>query len=250
MTSELARANFLLLEALEDDEAGRSEEAVETYSQAVELCLKARKKTEDEELKRKLASLATQALERAEAIKRPKATSPKPSPKKPAAASRVVPPLGLESLNLRDASGPILQPVPGAVGGGYSEEEKRVLAKTSLINGREYVPFHAADLRERFAFPVPFSDRHGKLTLAPKQRAKLVAWMRPDEFMRGEPRVLQLVDCYSVTQTVVSDCSFVASIAISAQYEKRFKKRLITSIIFPQNRAGCPVYNPCGEGSD
>ena len=123
------------------------------------------------------------------------------------------------------------------------------------------LPFIPADLSERFAFPLPWSDPAGKLPLAPKQRQKLVGctvlfncvycgvevgWCRPEEFI-PRPRMIQLVDCYSVKQTVVSDCSFVASIAVSAQYEKRYSKRLITSIIFPQNRAGEPIYNPCGK---
>ncbi len=240
--SELAMANFLVTEGLDEDEAGNLDVAVESYMQAVEVCLRAKDKADSQELKKKLTTLATQALERAEAIKkvdnRPvKAAAP--SPKKR------IGPLGLEGLNLHDLPPP---PPSGASskGGGYSDEEKNVLARTSLINGREYVPFLSVDLREKFAFPVPFTDKHGKLTLAPKQKAKLVGWMRPEEFMR-DPKVLQLVDCFSVTQTLVSDCSFVASIAISAQYEKRFKKRLITSIIYPQNRNGEPVYNPCGK---
>ena len=115
-----------------------------------------------------------------------------------------------------------------------------------LILIREYVPFMSIDLRETFAYKIAYSDHHGNLPLAPKQRKQLVKWARPDEFM-SEPTVLQLVDCYSVKQTVVSDCSFVASIAISAQHQKRFKSKLITSLIYPQNRKGEPVYNPCGK---
>jgi hypothetical protein len=47
------------------------------------------------------------------------------------------------------------------------------------------------DLRERFAFPLPFSDVHGKLALSAKQRQKLSKWARPDEFIR-EPAMIQL----------------------------------------------------------
>lgn len=83
-------------------------------------------------------------------------------------------------------------------------------------------------------------DKHGKLELSKKQSSKLVRWARPDEFI-ANPKVLEVVDCFSVKQTVVSDCSFVASIAISAQYEKRFGKKIITKLIYPQNRKGIKI---------
>lgn len=122
----------------------------------------------------------------------------------------------------------------------YTEDEKKVLRLTSTINGREYVPFMAGDLQERFAYSMPFSDRHGKLALSPKQQRSLARWARPDE-ISADPKIIENVDCFSIKQTVVSDCSFVASLAVSAQYEKRYHKRLITNIIYPQNRNGNPV---------
>ena len=66
-----------------------------------------------------------------------------------------------------------------------------MLAVTSLINRRQYLPFIPGDLREKFAFPMPYTDKHGKLDLSPKQTSKLVKWARPEEFM-SQPTVLQV----------------------------------------------------------
>lgn len=45
---------------------------------------------------------------------------------------------------------------------------------------------------------------------------------------------------------MVGDCSFVCSLAISADYERRFNIPLITNRLFPR-RNGLPAFNPCGK---
>lgn len=263
---EMERAEFLLYQALDEDEAGSVEEAVELYSQAVELCLQARKQTNDLDLQSKLAKLATQALERAENLKglKSKNTTEESEP----STNALAPKLPLSSLQSPTSSSRLghftnrvhltpdrsigSSPVEEkqnlciAGSGSYSKEEIAVLRLTSLINGREYVPFMSVDLKERFAYPIPFCDKDGKPALAPKQKNLFAKWARPHEIC-SNPKMIELIDYFSIKQTVVSDCSFVSSVAISALYEKKFKKKLITSIIHPQNRNGEPVYNPCGK---
>lgn len=60
--------------------------------------------------------------------------------------------------------------------------ELKILAITSKINNLSLVPFLKTDLKERFSFSIPFSDKDGKLALSSKQKSRLKAWMRPDEF--------------------------------------------------------------------
>ena len=124
----------------------------------MELCLATKDRLEDPNLVEKLSLVARQALERAEALKGREGTAssasiPTPSP------TALLKPLG--NLNWGD------EEVKGSGGGGgnYTAEEKKVLADTSTINGRQYLPFIAADLGERFAFPMPWSDPGGLLAL-------------------------------------------------------------------------------------
>ncbi|XP_054847839.1 calpain-7 isoform X1 [Eublepharis macularius] len=244
---DLERAHFLVTQAFDEDDKGNTEEAVELYTEAVELCLKTANETSDSVLQTKLKQLARQALDRAEELKD---TNPsqkdKPAALKPNQPVRTFFPLGPDfSLNDKPQTVRAVH-ASEPQGQRYTGEEIEVLRKTSKINGIEYVPFMSVDLRERFAFPVPFSDKCGKLPLSPKQKAMFSRWVRPDE-ISNNPTMIYTVSSFSIKQTIVSDCSFVASLAISAAYERRYNKKLITSIIYPQNKKGEPEYNPCGK---
>ncbi|KAH7962206.1 hypothetical protein HPB52_014908 [Rhipicephalus sanguineus] len=231
--------------------------------------------TDDKALHEKLTSIASQGLERAESIKaklasscgsgstiiRPAPSAPMLEGVRPSGSSKAsntslttrfsseasttsssLSCPGADGEHVRDSGNKLL--ISG--NDGYTRDEIEVLRKTSVINGREYVPFLETDKRDRFAFKLPFCDPDGKLSLSPKQRASFSHWARLEE-LSSDPKIIEVVDCFSIRQTVVSDCSFVASLAVSGLYEKRFKKKIITSIIFPQNRQGQPVYNPCGK---
>ncbi|XP_078098502.1 calpain-7 [Mustelus asterias] len=247
---DLERAHFLVTQAFDEDEKGNADEAVELYTEGVELCLKTANETSDQTLQGKLKQLARQALDRAEALKdsvSKMSAERKHFTGKQSQPVRTFQPLGPD-FSLNDK--PQLSRVQGSEhsthGQLYSSEEIEVLRKTSKINGIEYVPFMSVDLKERFAFPMPFSDRAGKLVLSPKQKALFSRWVRPDD-LSNNPTMIYTVSSFSIKQTVVSDCSFVASLAIGAAYERRYNKKLITSIIYPQNRRGEPEYNPCGK---
>lgn len=269
------RAKFLVQQAFEQDELHNKEEALELYTQAAELCLNLRQDVKDPKLLNNITKLAEQALDRAESLKSsanpssgahnhapPVQQRPLPTHSTAAAvpaqqqSDKKYPTLGPLGLSLREGdtgskspSMPRKTGLPSGGGGGgdaYSKEELQVLRTTSIINGREYVPFMMVDVKERFAYPVPFTDRNGLLALSPKQRDNFGKWMRPDQFCEN-PQMIYAVSCLSIRQTIVSDCSFVASLAIAAQYERRFRQKLITSIIYPQNRNGDPQFNPCGK---
>ena len=131
----------------------------------------------------------------------------------------------------------------------FSSQELSVLKATSNINGRVYMPWHDADLSELAdyrQFADSFNDPDGLPALAPKQVSVLHGWFRPGDIC-DEPKMVYAMSSASIKQTIVSDCSFVASLGVCAEYEKRFKKRLVTRCIYPQNKKGQPIINPYGK---
>jgi len=76
------------------------------------------------------------------------------------------------------------------------------LATTSLINNRKYIPFiEECDLKkESFFLPIPFTDKDGLLPLSEKQKKNLKGWLRPNEFIKDEPKIIDKIDSGTIKQ--------------------------------------------------
>ncbi|KJE90407.1 calpain-7 [Capsaspora owczarzaki ATCC 30864] len=129
---------------------------------------------------------------------------------------------------------------------GLTAEEIEVLRSTSYINGKVFPPWTDADARENYYRLTEFVDPDGPLVLSAKQSESFVSWKRASS-MSQSPVMIESVSAYSIRQTVVSDCSFVASLAICSEYERKFQKKVITRCIHPQDARGRPVFNANGK---
>jgi calpain-7 len=133
----------------------------------------------------------------------------------------------------------------------FSPEEISVLRQSSIINGKFFQPWiNGEEARETFQFASPFCDPDGLLPLSHSQREAQAVYLRPAEFMTPSqlpPVVIRTITPLAVTQDLVADCSFVCSLCIASAFEARHNKRLITSLIYPQNSRGLPTFNPSGK---
>ncbi|KAF9909090.1 calpain 7 [Lobosporangium transversale] len=125
-------------------------------------------------------------------------------------------------------------------------QELRVLKTTMVINNKRYHPWSDADVKDLLREKGPFTDPDGMLALSDKQTAKFGSWKRVSQIMEN-PKMICLISSTSIVQDIVTDCSFVASLCVSASYERRWKKQLIRACIYPKNKFGEPCYNPHGK---
>ncbi|RHY05840.1 hypothetical protein DYB25_008257, partial [Aphanomyces astaci] len=132
----------------------------------------------------------------------------------------------------------------------YTAEEVDVLRRSSVINGRLFQPWMASDTHVDVAADSLFVDPDGFLAMSPKQLDKLAKWSRPSDYGTNAPRMVSQISPFAIVQDVVTDCSFVASLCITAAYELRFHKQLITNIIYPQVSIVEKAYLKVNGGDD
>lgn len=176
--SEKETVKEILSHALDADENGDAEKAVEFYTKAVETILK----ISDPTLRERLNKYAVQALDRAEELRGISSPTHKSQAENVdeshannlrvqsnflAKSAKLI--LGSKTNFLTSVSDtntarlesdrPVPRPRVTASTSGYTEEEKRVLNHTSNINDNIFVPFMDVDLKDRFVFSIPFTDK-------------------------------------------------------------------------------------------
>lgn len=127
--------------------------------------------------------------------------------------------------------------------------ELDVLVRSSLLTSGVFLPWSDKKARAYdFSPPQKFVDPDGKLDLSPKQKETFYRWARPEELMPAQNiKMIDKISPYTIKQHCVSDCSFIAGLCISAANENRREgRRLVSSLIYPQDSNGTPIYNPSG----
>ncbi|ORE08732.1 cysteine proteinase [Rhizopus microsporus var. microsporus] len=247
----IEKAKFSFDQAELNEEKGNTEHALDYYSDAAELYLKAFKEyPNDTEEKLYARQEFMKAIDKAEQLKaqQQKATQfLSPRTRSSSSVSSTMDQLSNGSRRRSSSTSIQQQPTDDVMTQKLSASEIEVLKHTSSVNNNTFLPWiDETDLKEQFSYPTKFLDPMGSLALSEKQQEKFGGWRRPCDIMR-HPKLICCISSTSIIQDIVTDCSFVASLCVAAAYEQKFKKQLITSCIYPQNKQGLPCYNPNGK---
>ncbi|KAH7055137.1 hypothetical protein BKA57DRAFT_245153 [Linnemannia elongata] len=215
-------AQFAFEQAVAEQEKQHELGALDFYTDSADLFWQAWKDAPEGSIKDGLKQRLSDVMSRAEDLK---GVSINPTP----------------LLKIKASSTPVISG-PSTL----TRQELEVLKTTMLINNKKYHPWSDSDVKDLLREKGPFTDPDGMLPLSDKQTSKFGSWKRVSQIMEN-PKMICLISSTSIVQDIVTDCSFVASLCVSASYERRWKKQLIRACIYPKNKFGEPCYNPHGK---
>jgi len=131
-------------------------------------------------------------------------------------------------------------------------DEIKILSWSSQIASGIFLPFNEDEAKTYNYSPTkPDNDAAGIIPLSDKQKSRFHKWARPVEIVSRRQKLCKIaminsITPYTIKQYCVSDCSFICGLITSASFERRFKRRLVSSLIYPQDENGMPTYNPAG----
>ncbi|KAI1321427.1 calpain 7 [Mortierella claussenii] len=215
-------AQFAFEQAIAEHEKQHEQGALDFYTDSADLFLQAWKNAPEGPIKETLKQRLSDVMSRAEDLKG-------------------VPANSMPLLKVKSGSTPVISGPSN-----LTPQELQVLKTTMVINNKKYHPWSDADVKDLLREKGPFTDPDGMLPLSQKQIVKFGSWKRVSQIMEA-PKMICLISSTSIVQDIVTDCSFVASLCVSASYERRWKKQLIRACIYPKNKFGEPCYNPHGK---
>ena len=260
--SYASQANTKLSQALDLDENGKISEAINVYMEAADLYLQALKLAEQHlstsarmesvatVLKRRLESTFDRVQELKEQKQQSTTTTTVNKNNNISTSSRHL-------TKARSTS-----PSPQSSGSSLTQEEVTILMHSSMVAAHTFLPWSEKDGIElskqaQAGGKTLYKDPDGFLPLNSKQKPRFRHWARPVDIVRlreslgivrnQTPEMVRSITPYSIKQQYVTDCSFIASLCICAAFERRFKKRLVTSILYPRSKNGTPMLSPEGK---
>ena len=261
VTQAEGKARRLLDIAIDQDERGETIEALQNYMQAAEcysqaIALLSSLQEGGEHSAESPQKSRVTALERLKAltINRVNELKNRITTSTEDASSSGIDSAQSKSTTTNDAPCRVIQSnkKPTVPSDKLTPDEIKILSWSSQIASGIFLPFQG-DEAKTYNYAPTKSDKDvaGIIPLSDKQKSRFHKWARPSEIVSERQQLCKIVMINSITpytikQYCVSDCSFICGLIVSAAFERRFKRRLVSSLIYPQDEKGMPIFNPTG----
>jgi len=261
VTQAEGKARRLLDIAIDQDERGEKIEALQNYVQAAEcysqaIALLSSLQEGGEHSAESPQKSRVTALERLKALTINRVNELKNRITTPTedSSSSGIDSAQSKSITTNDAPCRVIQSnkKPTVQSDKLTPDEIKILSWSSQIASGIFLPFSEDEAKTYNYSPnKPDKDVTGIIPLSDKQKSRFHKWARPNEIVSMRQKLCKIaminsISPYTIKQYCVSDCSFICGLIISAAYERRFKRRLVSSLIYPQDENGMPIYNPAG----